>query len=156
MKVRLRAVGECPQLAQSRTTLPMFNHLPGRTDVSVIYGMDPSDPTWKDDPGMKAYFEFMDKYCPEGNRESFFNAYGFMAADLLVHVLRQCGNELTRDNLMKPATNIHNYTGPLSLPGTTINTSPDDYRVLKQFQMVRFDGTRWKLFGGIVTDEAKM
>jgi branched-chain amino acid transport system substrate-binding protein len=71
-------------------------------------------------------------------------------------VLRQCGNELTRDNLMKQATNIRNYTGPLSLPGTTINTSPDDYRVLKQFQMVRFDGTRWKPFGGIETDEAKM
>ena len=124
--------------------------------VSVIYGKDPSDPTWKDDPGMKAYFEFMDKYYPEGNRESLFNAYGFMAADLLVYVLRQCGNELTRDNLMKQATNIRNYTGPLSLPGTTINTSPDDYRVLKQFQMVRFDGTRWKPFGGIVTDEAKM
>jgi hypothetical protein len=57
---------------------------------------------------------------------------------------------------MKQATNIRNYTGPLSLPGTTINTSPDDYRVLKQFQMVRFDGTRWKPFGGIETDEAKM
>ena len=60
---------------------------------------------------MKAYLEFMDKYYPEGNSESFFNAYGFNAANLLVHVLRQCGNELTRDNLMKQATNIHNYTG---------------------------------------------
>jgi ABC-type branched-subunit amino acid transport system substrate-binding protein len=124
--------------------------------ISVIYGKDPSDPTWKDDPGMKKYFEMMDKYYSEGNRESLYNSYGFGAAELLVHVLRKCGDDLTRENIMKQAANIQSFTGSLSLPGTAINTSPDDYRVIKQFQMVRFDGVRWQPFGPIVTDEAKM
>jgi branched-chain amino acid transport system substrate-binding protein len=123
--------------------------------ITVTYGKDPSDPAWKDDPGMKKYFEFMDKYYPAGVKDSVFNTYGYGTAEMMVHVLRQCGDDLTRENLMKQATNIRNFAGTLGLPGMSVTTTPDDYRVIKQFQMERFDGTRWVLFGPILSDEVK-
>jgi ABC-type branched-subunit amino acid transport system substrate-binding protein len=123
--------------------------------ITVTYGKDPSDPAWKDDPGMKKYFEFMEKYYPAGVKDSVFNTYGYGTAEMMVHVLRQCGDDLTRENLMKQATNIRNFAGTLGLPGMSVTTTPDDYRVIKQFQMERFDGTRWVLFGPILSDEVK-
>jgi ABC-type branched-subunit amino acid transport system substrate-binding protein len=123
--------------------------------ITINYGKDPTDPAWKDDPGMKKYFEFMEKYYPTGVKDSVFNTYGYGTAELMVHVLRQCGDDLTRENLMKQATNIKNFSGSLGLPGITINTTSDDYRVIKQFQMQRFDGTRWVLFGPILSDELR-
>lgn len=122
--------------------------------ITVNYGKDASDPTWADDPGMKAFKSFMDKYYPAGNRDSSFNTYGYGAAELMTHVLRQCGDDLTRENLMRQATSIRNFTGSLALPGMSTSTSADDYRVIKQFQFQRFDGTRWVLFGPILSDEA--
>jgi ABC-type branched-subunit amino acid transport system substrate-binding protein len=123
--------------------------------ITVNYGKDPADPAWKDDPGMKAYFAFMDKYYPTGVKDSVFNTYGYGTAELMAHVLRQCGDDLTRENLMKQATNIKEFVGTLGLPGMSATTTPDDYRVIKQFQMQRFDGTRWVLFGPILSDEVK-
>jgi branched-chain amino acid transport system substrate-binding protein len=123
--------------------------------ITVTYGKDPSDPKWKDDPGMKKYFEFMDKYYPSGSKDSVFNTYGYGTAELMVHVLKQCGDDLTRENLMKQATNIADFAGSLGLPGMSVTTTHDDYRVIKQFQMQRFDGTRWELFGPILSDEVK-
>lgn len=123
--------------------------------ITVNYGKDPADPAWKDDAGMKEYFEFMDKYYPSGSKDSSFNTYGYGVAELMAHVLRQCGEDLTRENLMKQVTNIKNFEGSLGLPGMSITTSPDDYRVIKQFRMQRFDGTRWVLFGPILTDDVK-
>jgi branched-chain amino acid transport system substrate-binding protein len=123
--------------------------------ITVNYGKDPSDPTWKDDPGMKKYLDFMEKYYPSGVKDSTFNTYGYGTAELLVHVLKQCGDDLTRENLMKQATNIKNFVGTLGLPGMSATTTPDDYRVIKQLQLQRFDGTRWVLFGPILTDELK-
>jgi branched-chain amino acid transport system substrate-binding protein len=123
--------------------------------ITINYGKDPTDPQWKDDPGMKTYFQFMEKYYPAGVKDSVFNTYGYGTAELMVHVLKQCGDDLTRENLMKQVTNIKNFAGTLGLPGITITTTPDDYRVIKQFQMQRFDGTRWILFGPIVSDEVK-
>ncbi len=123
--------------------------------ITVNYGKDPADPAWKDDPGMKKYFEFMDKYYPSGSKDSSFNTYGYGVAELMVHVLRQCGDDLTRENLMKQVTNIKNFAGTLGLPGMSVTTSHDDYRVIKQFQLQRFDGTRWVLFGPILTDDLK-
>jgi branched-chain amino acid transport system substrate-binding protein len=120
--------------------------------ISVNYGKDPLDPTWKDDPGMKRYFEFMAKYFPEGDKNSSFNAYGYSTAQLMVHVLKQCGDNLTRENVMKQATNLKDVQLDLALPGIVGNTTPDDYRVNKQFQMMKFNGERWELFGPILMD----
>jgi branched-chain amino acid transport system substrate-binding protein len=120
--------------------------------ISVNYGKDPLDPTWKDDPGMKKYFEFMAKYFPEGDKNSSFNTYGYSTAQLMVHVLNQCGDDLTRENVMKQATNLKNVQLDLALPGIVGNTTPDDYRVNKQFQMMKFNGERWELFGPILQD----
>src|SRR5579871_2755780 len=120
--------------------------------ISVNYGKDPLDPTWKDDPGMKRYFDFMAKYYPEGDKNSNFNSYGYGVAQLMVHVLKQCGDDLTRENVMKQATNLKNVQSDLALPGMTPTTTPTDYRVNKQLQMERFDGERWQLFGPIIED----
>jgi branched-chain amino acid transport system substrate-binding protein len=120
--------------------------------ISVNYGKDPLDPTWKDDAGMKKYFEFMAKYYPEGDKDSNFNTYGYSTAQLLVHVLKQAGDDLTRENVMKQATSLKNVQLDLSLPGIVGNTSPTDYRVNKQLQMMRFNGERWELFGPILED----
>ncbi|MFZ0767276.1 ABC transporter substrate-binding protein [Bradyrhizobium sp.] len=120
--------------------------------ISVNYGKDPLDPTWKDDPGMKRYFDFMAKYYPEGDKNSSFNAYGYSTAQLMVHVLKQCGDDLTRENVMKQATNLKNVQLDLALPGMTSNTTPNDYRVNKQLQMMKFNGERWELFGPILED----
>jgi len=120
--------------------------------ISVNYGKDPLDPAWKDDPGMKRYFDFMAKYFPEGDKNSSFNSYGYSTAQLMVHVLKQCGDDLTRANVMKQATNLKNVQLDLALPGIVGNTTPDDYRVNKQFQMMKFNGERWELFGPILED----
>jgi branched-chain amino acid transport system substrate-binding protein len=120
--------------------------------ISTNYGKDPGDPQWKDDPGLKAYFAFMDKYYPEGDKLNTVNTYGYMTAELLVKILRQCGDDLTRENIMRQATSLKNITGSLSLPGMTINTSPTDYRINKQMQMMKFNGERWELFGPIIAD----
>jgi branched-chain amino acid transport system substrate-binding protein len=120
--------------------------------ISVNYGKDPLDPTWKDDPGMKKYFEFMAKYYPDGDKDSSFNTYGYSTTQLLIHVLKQCGDDLTRENVMKQATSLKNVQLDLSLPGIVNSTSPTDYRVNKQLQMMKFNGERWELFGPILED----
>ncbi|WP_027583047.1 ABC transporter substrate-binding protein [Bradyrhizobium sp. Ai1a-2] len=120
--------------------------------ISVNYGKDPLDPTWKDDAGMKKYFEFMAKYYPEGDKDSNFNTYGYSTAQLLVHVLKESGDNLTRENVMKQASSLKNVQLDMSLPGIVNSTSPTDYRVNKQLQMMRFNGERWELFGPILED----
>jgi branched-chain amino acid transport system substrate-binding protein len=120
--------------------------------ISVNYGKDPLDPTWKDDAGMKKYFDFMAKYYPEGDKNSNFNTYGYSTSQMLVQVLKQCGDDLTRENVMKQATSLKNVVLDLALPGIVGNTSPTDYRVNKQLQMMKFNGERWELFGPILED----
>src|SRR6201995_1351574 len=94
--------------------------------ISVNYGKDPLDPTWKDDAGMKRYLDFMAKYYPDGDKNSNFNTYGYATAQLLVTVLQMCGDDLTHENVMKQATSLKDVTGDFSLPGMKINTSPTD------------------------------
>jgi ABC-type branched-subunit amino acid transport system substrate-binding protein len=120
--------------------------------ISVNYGKDPLDPTWKDDAGMKKYFEFMAKYYPDGDKDSSFNSYGYMTSQLMIHVLKACGDNLTRENVLKQAASLKNVQLDLLLPGITVNTTPDDYRVNKQLQMMKFNGERWELFGPILED----
>ncbi|UPK27281.1 ABC transporter substrate-binding protein [Bradyrhizobium sp. 195] len=120
--------------------------------ISVNYGKEPLDPTWKDDPGLKRYFDFMAKYYPDGDKDSNFNTYGYSTAQLLVHVLKQCGDDLTRENVMKQAASLKDVVSDTALPGIKANTSPTDYRVNKQLQMMKFNGERWELFGPILED----
>ncbi|HVQ68507.1 MAG TPA: ABC transporter substrate-binding protein, partial [Bradyrhizobium sp.] len=120
--------------------------------ISVQYGKDPADPTWKDDPGLKKYLDFMTKYFPEGDKMNTVNTYGYSTAQLLVQVLKQCGDDLTRENVMRQAANLKDVVLDIGLPGMKINTGPTDYRVNKQLQMMKFNGERWELFGPILED----
>ena len=105
-----------------------------------------------DDAGMKKYFEFMAKYYPDGDKDSSFNSYGYMTSQLMIHVLEKCGDNLTRENVMKVATSLKGVQLDLALPGIVNTTTPDDYRVNKQLQMMKFNGERWELFGPILED----
>jgi ABC-type branched-subunit amino acid transport system substrate-binding protein len=119
--------------------------------VSDFYLKDPNDVTWKDDPGFKEWVAFMDKYYPDGDKTDAGNVYGPSNAATIVQVLKQCGDELTRENVMKQAADLHDFTVPMLLPGIKINTSPTDFSPVKQVQMGRFDGVQWRLFGPLIT-----
>jgi ABC-type branched-subunit amino acid transport system substrate-binding protein len=123
--------------------------------ISVGYVKDPSEAAAKDDPGMQRYLDFMQKYYPDGDKGSSLSVYGYITAQLMVQVLKQCGDDLTRENVMKQATSLNKVELDLLLPGITVSTSPTDYRVNKQLQMLKFDGEHWQQFGPIITDEAK-
>ena len=119
--------------------------------VSDFYLKDPNDETWKNDDGYKWWVAFMDKYYPDGDKADLGNVYGPSNAGTVVQVLKQCGDELTRENVMKQAANLHDFAVPMLLPGIKINTSPTDFAPVKQVQMGRFDGVQWRLFGQLLT-----
>jgi branched-chain amino acid transport system substrate-binding protein len=121
--------------------------------LSTNYLKDPTDPAWKDDPAIKEWAAFMDKYFPEGDKTSTFSVYGYLTAQTMVQVLKQCGDELTRENVMKQATNLRNFELALLLPGIKINTSPTDYFPVEQMQMSRFNGDHNELFGSVIAGE---
>lgn len=121
--------------------------------LSTAYVKDPTDPTWKDDPAYKAWSAFMDKYYPDGDKTSNLTVYGYLAAQTLVAVLKQSGDNLTRENVMKQAASLKDLELDMLLPGTRINTGPNDFAPIKQMQMMRFDGERWELFGPLMTGE---
>jgi branched-chain amino acid transport system substrate-binding protein len=120
--------------------------------LSTGYTKDQTDPTWNDDPAMKEWRAFMEKYFPDGDRTSSFTLYGYAVAQTLVQVLKQCGDELTRENVMKQAANL-NLELPLLLPGIKIKTSATDYFPIEQMQMSRFVGDRWEFFGPVLSGE---
>jgi branched-chain amino acid transport system substrate-binding protein len=99
---------------------------------------------------MKEWRAWMDKYYPDGDRSDGANIYGYLIAQTLMQVLRQCGNNLSRENIMHEAANLHDLELPLLLPGIRISTSPTDYRPVKQMQPVRFNGRNWDLFGDLL------
>jgi branched-chain amino acid transport system substrate-binding protein len=121
--------------------------------LTTAYLKDPTDPAWTGDAGLSQWSAFMDKYFPDGDRASSFTVYGYSAAQTLVQVLRQCGDDLSRQNVMKQAANLKGVEFPMLLPGITVNTSPSDYFPLKQMQMQRFNGTTWELFGPVISSE---
>jgi ABC-type branched-subunit amino acid transport system substrate-binding protein len=121
--------------------------------ISVAYLMDALDPQWKDDPGMKAFDEFLAKDFPEGNRADNQLITGFNVAQTLVRVLEQCGDDLTRENVMKQAANLNDFRTTNLLPGIKINTSPIDFAPIKQVQLRRFKGEIWELFGPTLSSE---
>jgi branched-chain amino acid transport system substrate-binding protein len=113
---------------------------------------DPKDPTWKDDAGMKEWSAFMDKYYPEGDKDDGATVFGYGVSQGIVQVLKQCGDDLTRENIMKQAANLNMEIG-IYLPGTKIRTSPTDFSPLEQLQMMRFKGESWELFGPLMSGE---
>jgi len=117
--------------------------------LTALYLKDPTDPQWKNDQGMKDWLVFMQKYYPEGNTKDSFNVYAYTVAQGLVHVLKQCGNDLSRTNIMKQAASIKDLSLPLLLPGIKVNTGRSDFYPIEQEQLAKFDGERWVLFGEI-------
>jgi branched-chain amino acid transport system substrate-binding protein len=113
--------------------------------VSPLTYKDVNDDQWRSDPSVAQYLSFMKRFYPEGNIADSFNVYGYSAAELLVQVLKQCGDELTRQNVMRQAASLKDVRLPMLLPGIVINTSADDYAVLAQSRLARFDGERWVL-----------
>src|SRR6266567_1587090 len=121
--------------------------------ISVAYLMDALDPQWMDDPGMKAFDEFLAKDFPEGNRADSLVMTGYNMAQTLVQVLKQCGDNLSRESVMKQATNLKDYRTTNLLPGIKINTSPIDFAPIEQVQLRRFKGATWELFGPMLSSE---
>src|SRR5213593_617977 len=115
--------------------------------ISALYQKEITDPQWKNDKGYLDWVAFMKKYYPEGALDDQSNAYGYLAAQTLVQVLKQCGNDLSRENIMKQAANLKNFELALLLPGMKVNTSPTDFAPIEQEQLAKFDGERWMLFG---------
>jgi branched-chain amino acid transport system substrate-binding protein len=121
--------------------------------LSTSYLKDPTDPIWNDDPSIKEWSSFMDKYFPEGDKTSSFSVYGYVTAQTMVQVLKQCGDELTRENIMRQAANLKDFELGLLLPSIKINTSRTDYFPVEEMQMSRFNGERGELFGPVITGE---
>ncbi|KRQ15453.1 ABC transporter substrate-binding protein [Bradyrhizobium manausense] len=121
--------------------------------ISTAYLKDPTDPTWDKDPAVIAWRAFMDKYYPDGDKTNANNLYGYVQAEAMAQVLRQCGDNLTRDNVMKQAASLKNFHTDLMLPGIMVNTSLDDYFPIEQMQLMRFNGQAWELFGDVITGE---
>ena len=117
--------------------------------VSTAYEKDPTDPSWQNDADYKAWRAWMAKYMPDGDVADLFNVTGYLEGAVLVHVLKECGDDLTRQNIMDHAASM-NFTPPMLQPGITMTTSPDDYVPVKQMRLVRFDGKTWVPFGNAI------
>ena len=112
---------------------------------------DATDPQWQNDAGYKWWVGFMNKYYPNGDQTDSQNVYGSSIAATTVQVVKQCGDDLTRENVMKQAANLHDLELPMLLPGILINTSPTNFAPIRQAQMRRFDGERYVPFGPVLT-----
>ena len=125
----------------------------GQDIVSAAYLKDVSDPQWDNDPGMKSFLAFLQKDFPEGNKLDGSVVVGYGAAQTLVQVLRQCGDNLTRENVMKQAASLRDFRTEMLLPGIKINTSATDFAPISQLQLMRFKGEKWDLFGEIISSD---
>jgi branched-chain amino acid transport system substrate-binding protein len=110
----------------------------------------PMDPQWQDDPAMKEFMNWREGYYTEGEKDDADIVYAYLIAQTLEQVLKQCGNDLSRENIMRQATNLHELELPLLLPGIRVNTSPTDYRPVKQMRPMRFNGRNWELAGDLI------
>ena len=121
--------------------------------ISASYLKDPSDPQWDNDPGMKEFQAFLSKYYPEGNRRDVLLITGYALAETLAQTLKQCGDDLTRQNVMKEAANLKNWRTEALLPGIKVNTSPTDFAPISQLQLMRLKGEVWDLFGEVISGD---
>ncbi len=119
--------------------------------ISGAFLKDPTDSHWQNDAGFKEWLAFMKHYYPEGDTEDLYNVYAYGTAQTLVQVLRQCGDDLTRENVMRQAESLKNLELGVLIPGIRINTGPDDHSPVEQMQLQRFDGKQWVLFGEIIS-----
>lgn len=118
--------------------------------ISAAFLKDPSDPAWKDDPAMKDWFAFMDKYHQVESTNNSAALFGYAAAEALTKVLRQCGDDLSRENIMRQAASLRDYQPSVALPNIRMNTSPESYLPIKQMRLVQFDGRSWQPFGAVI------
>ncbi len=118
--------------------------------ISVVALKDPNDPRWHDDPGYRDWLAWMQKYYPDGDIADLNIVYGYTQAQMLVEVLKQCGDNLSRPNIMAQAEQLHALALPMLLPGITLNTSPTDFQPLKQLRMAKFNGQTWEVFGDLM------
>ena len=130
-----------------------FEHAEGI--VSAAYLKDETDPQWKNDADLRAWNAFMDKYVPGGDKSDSSYIYGYSVSRTMVQVLRQCGEDLTRENVMKQAANLKNFEPGLLLPGIVINTSPTDFAPIEQLQLMKFAGQTWQLFGDVISGQVE-
>jgi branched-chain amino acid transport system substrate-binding protein len=121
--------------------------------LTLSYLKDPTDPLWNDDAGKKEWLAFMDKYYPEGDKTSSFTVYGHLVAQTMVQVLKQCGDDLTRENVMRQSANLKDIGLGMLLPGVKLNTSATDFYPIEQMQMARFTGESFELFGPVITGD---
>ncbi|MGL3212725.1 ABC transporter substrate-binding protein [Bradyrhizobium sp. BR 1433] len=121
--------------------------------ISAAYAKDASDPQWKDDAGMKAFDELLAKYMPDTNRVDASAMTGYNMATTMVEVLRRCGDDLTRANVMKQAASLKQFAQGGLLPGVTLSTGPADFQPIEQLQLMQFKGERWQLFGDVISGE---
>jgi branched-chain amino acid transport system substrate-binding protein len=117
--------------------------------ITALYMKEITDPQWKNDKGFQDWVAWMKKYYPEGALDDQFNAFGYTVAQAMTQVLKQCGNDFSRENMLKQAENLKNVEFPLLLPGIKVNTSPTDHAPIEQEQLAKFDGERWALFGEV-------
>ncbi|HYM31670.1 MAG TPA: ABC transporter substrate-binding protein [Candidatus Cybelea sp.] len=120
--------------------------------ISTAYVKDPTDPQWKDDKDTQTWLAWMKQYYPAGNIADVYNAYGYSIAQTAVQVLRQCGDDLTRANVMKQAASLQHFKLPMLLPGIEINTSASNFYPIRQMELMHFDGKTWVLSGEILSD----
>jgi branched-chain amino acid transport system substrate-binding protein len=118
--------------------------------ISVVALKDPNDPRWHDDPGYRDWLAWMQKYYPDGDIADLNIVYGYTQAQMLVEVLKQCGDDLSRPNIMAQAAQLHALALPMLLPGITLNTTPTDFQPLKQLRMAKFNGQTWEIFGDVM------
>ena len=118
--------------------------------ISAVYLKDPSDPEWKSDRATQTFFAWTKKYLPDADPTDLFVAYGYASAHMLVQTLKQCGDDLSRENVMRQATSLKNLEVPMLLPGIQINTSATDFYPIEQLQLQRFDGKKWVRFGELI------
>ncbi len=118
--------------------------------ITSAYGKDPTDPRWKDDPGMKEWRAFMAKYLPDADTTDASYVYAYGVSLTLLQVLKQCNGDFSRENIMKQAANIKDLELPTALPGIKLNTSPTNYHPFRQMQLQKWDGKTWELFGDII------
>jgi branched-chain amino acid transport system substrate-binding protein len=121
--------------------------------LSAAYAKDGADSQWDNDPGMMKFYAFLEKYYPEANRLDGSVVYGYGVAQTMAKVIEMCGDNLTRENIMKQAASLKDFTPDTLLPGIKINTSSTDFAPIEQLQMMRFKGEKWDLFGDIISGE---
>jgi len=120
--------------------------------ISSYSFKDPNDPQWKDDKDVQDWHAFMKKYFPDGNLEDQLIVYGYVVAEATVQVFKQCGDDLTRENVMKQAVNL-DVSLPMLLPGIKLKTSPTDYYPIEAMRLQRFNGETWQLFGDTIGND---